>query len=224
MRFTKRGLIYKTKNSYCTTWEDLFEVENRDSYDKKKRFKSKYKDLIKEAKYTISIGDEETRTYNYMVAHWDLTGDKKSDLQKIAFEQADPFIMESSDKKFGNSIKKRLYNRVCILLAEMIEYQWDGLYGLVDGMIVDMTTGEVKFGDKYILASITDGINWDKKKERYCGFRKVDEWGIAFNIIISMKLVLDGKHTFLVEDKEESYSVEDGSNIKIRENFINFSK
>lgn len=78
--FSNRGLIKISKNKYAKNWEDLFSLKKRDTKDKKKRFKAKYKDLIKEVSFQSN-----GRNYTYLVALPELTHNKYiSDLQNLA--------------------------------------------------------------------------------------------------------------------------------------------
>lgn len=164
MKYTKRGLILNGKGGYCIDWNDLFESEGRNTLDKRKKFKSKYKNLIKQVSYTIDIMDGEKRTHTYMVAHKDLAGNKKeSDLQKVVFYGADPCIIQSDSKKLLGIQVSTAYRRIYKDLWESVNYQWDGRYELLDGMIVDVETGEVMIDDDFISSSIKDCINGSKE-------------------------------------------------------------
>lgn len=177
MEFTKRGLIKKNKNSYCKSWEDVFQVLNRDTIDKRKKCKSKYKEKIKQISFVSS-----NKKYTYMVACKELAGNKiESDLQKLAN---------------GNTVEKVKTNRaiskwrnhsalikiVLSTLAESIEYQWNGNYVLFEGDVINLTDGTIVMNFDYIRTSI---IEFSKNHDD----NLIDN--IVWSILLDLKFKID---------------------------------
>lgn len=154
MKFSGRGLIYKTGHSFCKTWEDIFEVEERDNKYKRSKFKSKYKEDIKQIEF-ISKG----RKYAYMVASKELAKNKQeSDLQKIA-RGCKISDIKTNSKVTLESRTRSIVKQIFAILSDMILYQWDGKYELINGMVMDVQeTGEIIFNDNKIISIIRDGI------------------------------------------------------------------
>lgn len=154
MVFSSRGLIYKTNHSFCKTWEDIFEIEGRDNKYKRSKFKSKYKEDIKQVEF-VSKG----RKYVYMIASKELANNKQeSDLQKIARGYKVTSIKTNSKATLEVRTKSMVKQIFCIL-SNMILNQWDGRYELIDGMVVDIRdTGEIVFSHDKIVSAIRDGV------------------------------------------------------------------
>lgn len=176
MRFSSRGLIYKTKNSFCKTWEDIFEIEGRDNKYKRSKFKSKYQEDIKQVEF-ISKG----RKYVYMVASKELAKNKQeSDLQKIA-RGCKISDVKTNSKVTLESRTRSVVKQIFAILSDMILHQWDGRYELIDGMVVDVQeTGEIVFNDNKIISMIRDGI-------REC----IEPEYIAWTLLLEIKSKID---------------------------------
>lgn len=176
MRFSSRGLIYKTDHSFCKTWEDIFEIEGRDNKYKRSKFKSKYKENIKQIEF-ISKG----RKYVYMVASKELAKNKQeSDLQKIVrgYEISD---IKTNSKTTLEVRTKSIIKQIFYILSDMILNQWDGKYELIDGMVVDVQdTGEIVFNDNKIVSMIRDNI-------REC----IEPKDIAWALLLEIKSQID---------------------------------
>ena len=154
MVFSSRGLIYKTNHSFFNFWEDIFEIEGRDNKYKRSKFKSKYKEDIKQVEF-VSKG----RKYVYMIASKELANNKQeSDLQKIARGYKVTSIKTNSKATLEVRTKSMVKQIFCIL-SNMILNQWDGRYELIDGMVVDIgDTGEIVFSHDKIISAIRDGV------------------------------------------------------------------
>ena len=154
MVFSSRGLIYKTNHSFFFFLEDIFEIEGRDNKYKRSKFKSKYKEDIKQVEF-VSKG----RKYVYMIASKELANNKQeSDLQKIARGYKVTSIKTNSKATLEVRTKSMVKQIFCIL-SNMILNQWDGRYELIDGMVVDIgDTGEIVFSHDKIISAIRDGV------------------------------------------------------------------
>lgn len=184
MEFTARGLIKKGK-SYAKDWDDLYEIEKRNDKFKKSRFKTRYKDDI--AKVTF---ESKGRSYTYMVASQKLAKNKvESDLQKIA--KGNMIKRVKTNSYIAREAKRnKMISTVFAILADMVYYQWDGKYQLIDSMVVEMEdTGEVVFSDVKIISLIND-----------CPFSGVERpEDVAWSLLIDIKCKVDnvvvGVHT-----------------------------
>ncbi|MGL5712643.1 MAG: hypothetical protein ACRCX7_09950 [Cetobacterium sp.] len=203
LKFTKRGLIYKTKRSYCSSWEDIFEIEGRDSKDKRKRFKTKYKDLIKQLTYTTESSTGE-RSNTYMIAHWDLTGSDPSEIQRRAF--GEDCEIETSKERNKRVNMPATLKKVYGVLASMVEFQWDGRYSLIDGMVVDLQTGEVVLKNKNILEMVSEARELNKDKKL---IRKLEPEDIAWSILVELKSIVSDQNIKALSDNEGTLIVFD---------------
>ncbi|MGL5713022.1 hypothetical protein [Cetobacterium sp.] len=194
MKFTARGLIYKTKNSYCRNWEELYKVEKRDTQDKIKKFRSKYKDLIKEIEVDTKRGKE-----TLLIALKELSKNKvESSYQKIARGLKTEITTNNDIKQVGKFNK--IISKVLGVLSEMVLYQWDSKYLLVDFCLVDSETGEVRIGKGYIFGSIKEFIKMG-----------AEPLEISWSLLVDFKYKIDGillkTYTRIDEDGEvETYN------------------
>lgn len=145
MQFTQRGLIHKTPTTYCKTWEDLFMIEGRDTKDKQKRFKARYKCDIAQVTYSSGRGTE-----TVMVASQRLAENiEESDLQKIARGELITDVESNRDKSKRLLIQKDMP----IILREIddiLRTITQNKLCVVDEMVVDIETGEVIRDNKYL--------------------------------------------------------------------------
>lgn len=194
MKFTSRGLIYKTKNSYCRNWEELYKVENRDTQDKIKKFRSKYKDLIKEIEVDTKRGKE-----TLLIASKELSKNKvESSYQKMA-KGFKTKITTNEDIKQNTKFNK-IISKVLGVLGDMVLYQWDNKYLFIDFCLIDVETGEVKIEKCYILSSIREFIK--------IGAEPLE---ISWSLLVDFKYKIDGillkTYTRIDEDGEvETYN------------------
>lgn len=194
MKFTARGLIYKTKNSYCRNWEELYKVEKRDTQDKIKKFRSRYKDLIKEIEVDTKRGKE-----TLLIALKELSKNKvESSYQKIARGLKTEITTNNDIKQVGKFNK--IISKVLGVLSEMVLYQWDSKYLLVDFCLVDSETGEVRIEKGYILSSIKEFIKMG-----------AEPLEISWSLLVDFKYKIDGillkTYTRIDEDGEvETYN------------------
>ncbi|MGL4451148.1 MAG: hypothetical protein ACRCTZ_08170 [Sarcina sp.] len=194
MKFTARGLIYKTKNSYCRNWEELYKVEKRDTQDKIKKFRSKYKDLIKEIEVDTKRGKE-----TLLIALKELSKNKvESSYQKIARGLKTEITTNNDIKQVGKFNK--IISKVLGVLSEMVLYQWDSKYLLVDFCLVDSETGEVRIEKGYIFSSIKEFIKMG-----------AEPLEISWSLLVDFKYKIDGillkTYTRIDEDGEvETYN------------------
>ncbi|MGL5190005.1 MAG: hypothetical protein ACRC7S_10205 [Cetobacterium sp.] len=181
MEFTQRGLIKKGKNTYCKSWDDLYQLEQRNTENKRKKFRSKYKDLIVEFTYEIK-----GRTQTYLIASKELANNKiLSDLQKVAFKIEDVKDIKSNRAIRNEYVPKTVLKQVYAILIEMVNYQWDETIQIVNGCVLNVFTGEIVADDNHIIISI---------KEFYKNGAEVEE--IAFSILVDLKCRID-KFTFI---------------------------
>lgn len=194
MKFTARGLIYKTKNSYCKSWEDLYEVEKRDTVDKKRRFKEKCRDSIKQIEVETKRGKE-----TLLIACIELSKNKvESSYQKIARGLKIEITTNESIKE--KSVFNKIISTVLGILNDMILYQWDNKYLLMDCSLVDTETGEVKVEKEYIFSSIKEFLN-----------HNAEPLEISWSLLVDFKYKIDGillkTYTRIDEDGEvETYN------------------
>lgn len=171
LNFTTRGLVKKTESTYIKNWEELYKMLERDTKQKQYKLRKKYEGCLHEVTFT-----SKGRTYTYLVATQELANNKvESDLQKIARGEEIVNVQTSNEK--GRQLRTAmLAKRTYAILADMVEYQFDGQYLLVDGQLVDMETGEVKVSYSYIQTSVKEFANLGATAEE-----------IAFSILVDIK-------------------------------------
>lgn len=189
MEFSSRGLI-KNGNSYAKSWEDLFSYFKKTTKDQKKKFKTKYKNSIKQITFKSN-----GRTYTYMVASQELAKNKtESDLQKIA-RGCKEIEVKTNFKVTVESRMKAIIKQIFAILSDMILYQWDGKYELIDGMVIEVQeTGEVIYDNCKITSLIKDSIK--------SGCIQPDDiaWSLLLHIKSKIDKIIIGVHTNRYEE------------------------
>jgi len=174
MIFTSRGLIEKDcSNIMCRTWDDLYEINGRDTIDKKKKFKAKYKDHIKQVE---CYGNNRIRNNKYMVASIELARNEfESDIQNKAFNGKNIEIKTKKERAIRKSKNNMIFYMAVKELGEIVDYHFKSI--IIGGDIVNKNTGEILISGEWINYTIEEILKSQNKKN-------YDE--LILNLIIDM--------------------------------------